>query len=118
MAAPPLAGYGDPYTISTRSSLSLRSLIRGVHVVSTCNIMAFRKLGKKLFSTSSYPTELLSKPIEAAAIPVAYSKVESIGSNPTHITTLSNGLRVSSQAAFGQYSTVGGTSVGLFIIVL
>lgn len=27
---------------------------------------------------------------------------------PTHISTLENGLRVASQEAFGQYSTVGG----------
>lgn len=84
--------------------------------------MAFRRLlgrlGRKVFSTAPYPTELLSKPIEAAAVPVAYSKVDSIGSNPTHITRLSNGLRVSSQAAYGQYSTVGGTPVNLAVVTL
>ena len=80
--------------------------------------MALRRLGKKLFSTSAYPTEPLSKPIEIANQPVAYGKVGDIGSNPTRVTRLSNGLRVSSQAAFGQYCTVGGTPVDLVIITL
>lgn len=59
----------------------------------------------------SYPQEPLNKPLAGLAEPTAGSggrKVEKEFLSDCQITKLENGLRVASQEAFGQYSTVGG----------
>lgn len=61
---------------------------------------------------SSYPVEPLDKPIPGLAIPNQDSPCTASRAkdflSECQITTLENGLRVASQEAFGQYSTVGG----------
>ena len=60
---------------------------------------------------ASYPREPLTNPIDVEtqrrdATLLAQSL--SRGEKETRVTSLENGLRVASQEAFGQYSTVGG----------
>ena len=53
--------------------------------------------------------EPLDKPVSGLAVPPTRPVVEGKGvMADTHITILENGLRVASQEAFGQFSTVGG----------
>ena len=60
----------------------------------------------------SYPNEPLSQAIDLTAGSgqprAAHQQSLSPYSHETQITRLENGLRVASQEAFGQYSTVGG----------
>ena len=53
----------------------------------------------------SYPSQPLT---EALSLPEVAQSPRPLISTPTSITRLSNGLRVASQEAFGQYSTIGG----------
>lgn len=52
----------------------------------------------------SYPSQPLT---EALSLPEVARSPRPLVSTPTSITRLSNGLRVASQEAFGQYSTIG-----------
>lgn len=73
----------------------------------------FPKLAKRIpwkpghFRRLSYPVQPLSEPIPLAGSTIAREKAKSHSSD-TKITYLENGLRVASQEAFGQYSTIGG----------
>ena len=64
--------------------------------------------------TLSYPNDPLTQAIDVATPrdPAATQRLAQCASGPhsseTQVTTLENGLRVASQEAFGQYSTVGG----------
>lgn len=64
----------------------------------------------------SYPNDPLTQPIDVAAL--RHPNVQRLGqsvtlphSSETRLTRLENGLRVASQEAFGQYSTVGGEEI-------
>ena len=65
---------------------------------------------------SSYPREPLDTPISGLANPNQGSPVRATRTkdflSECKITRLENGLRVASQEAFGQYSTVGSESMG------
>ena len=60
----------------------------------------------------SYPNEPLTQAIDVGAAasrdPTAAQPSVSPHSSETRVTKLDNGLRVASQEAFGQYSTIGG----------
>jgi len=58
----------------------------------------------------SYPNEPLTQAIDLPMLrePGLQSGAVPSHSSETHITRLENGLRVASQEAFGQYSTIGG----------
>lgn len=61
----------------------------------------------------SYPNDPLTQAIDVAALrhPSVQRLVQSSlvpHSSETRLTRLENGLRVASQEAFGQYSTIGG----------
>ena len=77
-----------------------RSLVRGRSGLELC-----RRL-------SSYPQEPLDRPIPGLANPNqggpdTASRTKDVMSD-CRVTRLDNGLRVASQEAFGQYSTIGG----------
>ena len=68
----------------------------------------------QLRKASGYPTAPLTEPLDLATPPRdAGSLAESLagGGKEARITQLENGLRVASQEAFGQYSTIGGELV-------
>lgn len=58
----------------------------------------------------SYPNEPLTQAIDLPQLREPGVQVGAVPSHSseTHITRLENGLRVASQEAFGQYSTIGG----------
>lgn len=58
----------------------------------------------------SYPNDPLTQPIDLEALrdPSVQRPATSPHSSETQVTRLENGLRVASQEAFGQYSTLGG----------
>ena len=63
--------------------------------------------------TLSYPSDPLTHAVDVAALrhPSVQRLVQSATvphSSETRLTRLENGLRVASQEAFGQYSTIGG----------
>ena len=65
--------------------------------------------------TLSYPNDPLTQAIDVAALrdEPAAQRIAQCATVPSHsgetqVTKLGNGLRVASQEAFGQYSTVGG----------
>ena len=60
--------------------------------------------------TLSYPEEPLTRALPGIAVPTS-SQQRAVGrgnQGETRITRLENGLRIASQEAFGQYSTIGG----------
>lgn len=64
----------------------------------------------------AYPTEPLTQPIEVAPLrdPALHQPAPGLAGLAsqdagTRVTQLENGLRVASQEAYGQYSTIGGT---------
>lgn len=64
----------------------------------------------------SYPNDPLTQPIDVEALrdPSVQRLVQSATSphsSETRLTRLENGLRVASQEAFGQYSTLGGEEI-------
>ena len=61
----------------------------------------------------SYPREPLTKPVADLSVPPASSaiqrhQIDKASLAEVKVTELENGLRVASQEAFGQYSTIGG----------
>ena len=59
----------------------------------------------------SYPQEPLNQAIPGLVEGPAHTATEKDFLSDCKITTLENGLRVASQEAYGQYSTVGGEGV-------
>ena len=61
----------------------------------------------------SYPREPLTQPVSGLSVPPASSavqrhQIDKASLAEVRVTELENGLRVASQEAFGQYSTIGG----------
>ena len=61
----------------------------------------------------SYPREPLTQPVSGLSVPPASSavqrhQIDKASLADVRVTELENGLRVASQEAFGQYSTIGG----------
>ena len=70
----------------------------------------------------SYPREPLNQPIPGLSAPTASSslrpdQVDKASLAKVRVTELENGLRVASQEAFGQYSTIGGTCKRIITVV-
>ena len=71
---------------------------------------AVRSLPRR--TSLSYPREPLTEPITGLSVPTASSavqrhQIDKASLAEVRVTELENGLRVASQEAFGQYSTIG-----------
>lgn len=73
------------------------------YIIYRCGLAVCRQYS----SGGSYPNISLSTPLPGIPKPV-FASVDGHETHETKITTLENGLKVTSQNKFGQFCTVGG----------